>query len=175
MTEPPPPPEFCFLWIDHWSTCMTKAEWSGWMQAGGSVIGIAVAIAVPAWLWVAERRHATVKAAAHREQQRQLAISLIGDVAYFCEKNAAFFAMAAGWSGAGISALKEAVQELRFPLLQAPLWDFEDPELALEISRVAAKANFLRQQLDMGPAAAGPVALLLKKNCEAALERLNAA
>lgn len=42
-------PEFCFAWIDHWSTCMTKSEWSGWMQAIFSVIAIFVAIVLPRW------------------------------------------------------------------------------------------------------------------------------
>lgn len=35
-----PPQEYCFLWIDWWATCMTKAEWSGWMQAIFSVLAI---------------------------------------------------------------------------------------------------------------------------------------
>lgn len=34
-------PEYCFLWINHWATCMTKSEWSGWMQAVFSVAAIA--------------------------------------------------------------------------------------------------------------------------------------
>lgn len=43
------PPEFCLLSFEHWSTCMTKGEWSGWMQAVGSVLAVAVAIYVPWW------------------------------------------------------------------------------------------------------------------------------
>lgn len=35
-----PPQEYCFLWIDWWATCMTKSEWSGWMQAIFSVVAI---------------------------------------------------------------------------------------------------------------------------------------
>lgn len=42
-----PAQEYCFLWIDHWSMCMTKAEWSGWMQAVGSIVALIVAIYVP--------------------------------------------------------------------------------------------------------------------------------
>jgi len=42
-----PAQEYCFLWINHWSTCMTKGEWSGWMQAVGSVIALAVALSIP--------------------------------------------------------------------------------------------------------------------------------
>lgn len=33
-------PEYCLLWINHWSACMTKAEWSGWVQAIFSVVAI---------------------------------------------------------------------------------------------------------------------------------------
>ncbi len=49
------PPEFCLLWIEHWSTCMTKSEWAGWMQAIGTVAAIAVAIAIP-WKQVQRAR-----------------------------------------------------------------------------------------------------------------------
>ncbi|MEQ6309895.1 hypothetical protein ABN448_21950 [Delftia acidovorans] len=40
-----PAQEYCFLWLSHWSTCMTKSEWSGWAQA----IGVAFALASP-WI-----------------------------------------------------------------------------------------------------------------------------
>lgn len=39
-----PAQEYCFLWVDWWATCMTKAEWSGWMQAFGSVAAIVGAV-----------------------------------------------------------------------------------------------------------------------------------
>lgn len=45
---PAPTPEFCFLWIDWWPLCMTKAEWSGWAQAIGAMLALTIAIAVPA-------------------------------------------------------------------------------------------------------------------------------
>lgn len=35
-----PAQEYCLFKVDHWATCMTKAEWSGWVQAAGSVIAI---------------------------------------------------------------------------------------------------------------------------------------
>lgn len=44
-----PPQEYCFLWIDWWATCMTKTEWSGWMQAIGALLAIAVAFAIANW------------------------------------------------------------------------------------------------------------------------------
>ncbi|KGG86711.1 hypothetical protein [Comamonas thiooxydans] len=42
-----PAPEYCLFWIDHWSTCMTKSEWSGWMQAIGSIAAIVFALTLP--------------------------------------------------------------------------------------------------------------------------------
>jgi hypothetical protein len=38
-----PTPEYCLLGIDWWPLCMTKAEWSGWMQAVFSVAAIVFA------------------------------------------------------------------------------------------------------------------------------------
>lgn len=44
-----PAAEYCVLAKqEHWWTvCMTKAEWSGWMQAIGSVVALAIAIWLP--------------------------------------------------------------------------------------------------------------------------------
>lgn len=42
-----PAQEYCFLWNDWWASCMTKAEWSGWMQAFGAALALVVAIALP--------------------------------------------------------------------------------------------------------------------------------
>jgi hypothetical protein len=47
--------DYCFLggyWIfNHWAFCMTKAEWSGWFQAVGSVGAIAGAILIAYLQW----------------------------------------------------------------------------------------------------------------------------
>jgi hypothetical protein len=48
--------EYCFLWIDHWSLCMTRAEWSGWVQALGSVAAIVFAVLLPLFLERRKRR-----------------------------------------------------------------------------------------------------------------------
>ncbi|SCK49248.1 hypothetical protein VAR608DRAFT_4900 [Variovorax sp. HW608] len=40
----PTPPEYCLFWINHWSTCMQKGEWSGWAQAFGTFVAMGVAI-----------------------------------------------------------------------------------------------------------------------------------
>ncbi|MEQ6471545.1 hypothetical protein [Comamonas sp. wu1-DMT] len=40
---------YCLFAIEHWSTCMTKAEWAGWMQAIFSVLAIAAAACIAAF------------------------------------------------------------------------------------------------------------------------------
>lgn len=44
--------EYCFLYVEHWSTCMTKSEWASWAQALGSILALAVSLAVG---WYAAR------------------------------------------------------------------------------------------------------------------------
>ena len=43
-----PAQEYCLLWSDYWWwMCMTKAEWSGWAQAIGSIVALLMAAALP--------------------------------------------------------------------------------------------------------------------------------
>lgn len=68
------PPEYCLLGIDWWPLCMTKAEWSGWMQAIGTVAAILAAVGVA---YVQHRQNlAQQKVAAAAERGRSLAAPL---------------------------------------------------------------------------------------------------
>lgn len=49
MADQPPPLELCFFAIDHWSTCMTKAEWAAWAQVVGATVAIAAGAYGIAW------------------------------------------------------------------------------------------------------------------------------
>jgi len=51
-----PATEICLLAIDWWPMCMTKAEWSGWVQAIGSIA--AIAAAAYGIYWQVKRQHA---------------------------------------------------------------------------------------------------------------------
>ena len=57
-----PADEYCFMWIDWWVTCLTKAEWSGWMQAIFSVVAIFAAVLI-----ASKQRRQSVKDA-HEKQ-----------------------------------------------------------------------------------------------------------
>lgn len=45
-----PAQEYCLFWIQHWSMCMTKAEWSGWMQAVGAIFSIFISVALALYI-----------------------------------------------------------------------------------------------------------------------------
>jgi hypothetical protein len=38
--------EYCLLWIDHWTTCMPRVEWSAWAQAIGAILSMVVAVGI---------------------------------------------------------------------------------------------------------------------------------
>lgn len=76
MADPQPPVELCFLAIDHWAMCMTKAEWSGWVQAIGSMLAIAAGAAGIAWQ---VRRQARLAAEAEHRQVRSMTARALAD------------------------------------------------------------------------------------------------
>lgn len=89
-TAAKPPQEYCFLWIDWWATCMTKAEWSGWMQAIGSAIALLIAVAIP----YLQTRHVHVK---NYEMAKQCLTHALG--VYFAIRTQS------GLMGSGVAAL----------------------------------------------------------------------
>lgn len=82
VPAPPPPPEYCFLWADRWWPwadpwwlCMQKAEWSGWAQAIGALVALAIAIALPALA----RRQA-------RQDAKEMIVAFIAQVSVALEE-----------------------------------------------------------------------------------------
>lgn len=78
-------PEFCFAGLDHWSTCMTKSEWTGW----GQLLGTIGAVLLTWWLTsrgerarAARARMAHLLAIAHdvRISDRQASVYVSGKV-----------------------------------------------------------------------------------------------
>lgn len=54
----PETPEYCLFYSAQWWLCMNKAEWSGWIQALGSVLAIAIAGGIAAYQINAARKQA---------------------------------------------------------------------------------------------------------------------
>ena len=65
--------DYCFLWINHWSTCMTKSEWSSWIQAIGSISAILLSVIIVKWQDNKSRR-------SHEKIANQKAIEFIEDL-----------------------------------------------------------------------------------------------
>lgn len=53
-----PTSEYCLFFVDHWATCMTKSEWSSWIQSAGTLVAILAAFAVANWQSRRARREA---------------------------------------------------------------------------------------------------------------------
>lgn len=73
--NPTIPPDYCFFWIDHWSTCMQKSEWASWVQAFGAIAAIIGAA------WIAgdqERKRILSQKQAAISKARTFAGSLLG-------------------------------------------------------------------------------------------------
>lgn len=64
ITETPAMQEYCLFWWDWWPMCMTRGEWSGWMQAIGAVAALAIAIWLSGSPERAEKRDAVAQARA---------------------------------------------------------------------------------------------------------------
>lgn len=59
-------PEYCLFAFEHWAACMSKAEWSGWVQAFGSIAAI-----VGAFLIVSRQNAAARQLEEKRRQQAE--------------------------------------------------------------------------------------------------------
>lgn len=68
MADQAPSLELCFQAIDHWSTCMTKSEWSGWVQAVGSVLAL-----LGIWYTIRKQRQLTLEAEAREAESEKRA------------------------------------------------------------------------------------------------------
>ncbi len=60
-------PEYCLFGFQHWSTCMTKAAWSSWVQAGVSMLAIGAAL-----LAVVIQHALSARAERHAREERHL-------------------------------------------------------------------------------------------------------
>lgn len=73
-----PTPEYCLFWATWWLLCMTKGEWSGWVQAVGSVVAI-MAGAGAVW-WQVHTQHRLQ--AAERTAEAVRLLKIVGQFAF---------------------------------------------------------------------------------------------
>jgi hypothetical protein len=87
-----PPDEYCFLFIQWWPLCMTKGEWSGWVQAVGAVVAIGVAFFVAQIQTRATRRESLRKTAEQRLETAKTLDLLAGATSSSINTASAFLA-----------------------------------------------------------------------------------
>lgn len=124
--------EYCFLWIDWWPLCMTKAEWSGWVQAVGSVAAIAAG-AFAVW-WQVHRQANNDKSQLVEEEVRRLQI--VGATLFECRVATYSIESASKTTFTVESEVNELAAMLRSLSAIAPL-DLPDWRAGYAISSVA--------------------------------------
>lgn len=55
------PSEFCLLMIDHWATCIPRADWAEWAGAIGTILALVIALVVAYWQLLWSRRDGWVR------------------------------------------------------------------------------------------------------------------
>lgn len=165
-----PPQEYCFLWIDWWATCMTKAEWSGWMQAIGAVVALFL-------VWLQTTRQIAADRLARKEEHASRvrgtmvrAEHVVKELRHLCEKSQLVA------SSIALGILKpEAVQETRdlfdglgMQLMLLPFWDIPEPSLAIELHKVQHAAKLFVITLDREQASSAHMLTNLIAACEEA-------
>lgn len=73
-----PPQEYCFLWINSWGTCMTKSEWSAWVQA----FAVLVALGLPFVLKKREKYESLKRALQFHGQLKHIIFNLTCQLDY---------------------------------------------------------------------------------------------
>ena len=163
------PEEYCFLWITHWSTCMTKAEWSGWVQAVGAIVALAVAIGLAAFqLWHSERMQRAQQSESERRQAAHVHHIVVG-VVHGAVRYAQSHLQAALRPGDKFTMRVERLEEALRVLNQAILMP-----LPPDVSRVLFNVNsILSNLLHVAEDAAGG-SIAGNEGARAALETANA-
>lgn len=125
---PKPAPDWCLFWQFDWEvTCMSKAEWSGWMQALGAAVAIVAAFVVARYQYAQVER-----SRASRNKQLTVTIAIAIRDLYLAtidiledlkspEKNAYEL---------NPSAYIRFIKDRFEPIRNIPFWDIDDPVAA---------------------------------------------
>lgn len=162
----PVPPDFCFLAIHHWSTCMQKSEWANWVQAVGSVVAI---LAAGILVFVQDRMNRrTARIALQQDRHRRLAVvlHLIGTGQGVCVRaqlNAE--SRFDEWDSVVLPMVNEAIASID----AVPLMDFPDATSIVQVSAVRHELVELQgfvKQLALGGGLPDDRAARLITHCE---------
>lgn len=139
FTAPPTTPEYCLLWVDWWPLCMSKTEWSGWMQALGSIAAILIA-----WRSVRSQiQHAQEGRRKDREDREKAVLRLVAGLAGDATRALRHIAQLCNerWLNGGRLRLgSERLDEVREAIRSVPVVDLPEDALThfFAIRRVLA-------------------------------------
>jgi len=145
-----PTPEYCLLAINWWPLCMTKAEWSGWMQAIGAVVAIFASAAYVRWQHALELKRQLHSDRESRKRQHSAFVALarttVTHARWLRERlpdREAFIEIARKRSYFDM----EDVARLARPLESIPLHEIDDPTMLLEIILLVEHCRSIRTLL----------------------------
>ena len=145
-----PATEYCLFWIDWWPLCMTKAEWSGWMQAIGAVVAILASAGFVRWQHELERgRQREVDAELRQRQHSALVALARATVAHAkwlrtrLPDRETFVEIASERKFLD----REDIVRLARPLEAIPLHEIDDPTMLLEIIVIIEHCRTVRTML----------------------------
>lgn len=171
-----PAQEYCFLGIQHWSMCMTKAEWSGWMQAIGAVAAILIV-----WWQTNTQKNALILAQEEaiaiklREQLVAILLLLEGMMGFCIQGQILVRSTPEGvMTPASENTLKETIVRYSQQLVDKRFLDINYIELSKEVQNVLNAANLFLLGLEGAPSKALDLLQNLIEECEKAHTNINA-
>jgi hypothetical protein len=147
-TAPEKVPEFCLVGIDHWSTCMTKAEWSGWTQAVGAIAAILVGAMAVRWQVRRQAREARIAAINDELALVKSTISVIREVKRKIDPAVASLSGPFVFYFSKISYRTDNFDHLPTVLGETNLTSLNRPELSLALLQVRQAVSWVKTVLD---------------------------
>ena len=163
-----PAQEYCLFWWDWWPMCMTKGEWSGWMQA----IGAVAAIVIVWWqtnsqknaLKLAQEEAITIKL---REQLVATLFLLEGMMGFCIQGQLLVRSNPDGvMTPTAENTLRESIGRYSQQLVDRRFLDINYIELSMEVQKVLDAANLFLLGLEGAPSKALDLLQNLITECE---------
>lgn len=165
-----PAQEYCLFWWDWWPTCMTKGEWSGWMQAIGAVAAILIV-----WWQTNSQKNALKRAQEEaitmklREQLVATLFLLEGMMTFCIQGQLIVRSTPAGiMTPAAENTLKESIGRYAQQLVDRRFLDINYIELSMDVQKVLDAANLFLLGLEVSPSKALDLLQNLITECEKA-------
>jgi hypothetical protein len=164
-----PPQEYCFLGVETWATCMTKGEWSGWVQAFGSIA------AIVGMFFLAKYQHYQQKKAdaESRLQQNKDRLNTLHTLIVNMQRTSTQVAKHVD-SSASVGKqqyIKSQFLSAVHQLAASPIGEIQDKNLALKVMEILQHAKMAENVFDSRNTSGGSTPFsLLSTECKDVLD-----